>query len=56
MKVLHKRGFKTKREAVEYEREYLLKKSKDVTMGFAQFVECYLEDLKPRLKYNTYLT
>lgn len=56
VKVLHKRGFKTKREAVEYEREYLLKKSKDVTMGFAQFVECYLEDLKPRLKYNTYLT
>ena len=53
VKVLHKRGFKTKREAVEYEREYLLKKSKDVTMGFAQFVECYLEDLKPRLKYNT---
>ena len=56
VKVLHKRGFKTKREAVEYEREYLLKKSKDVTMGFAQFVECYLEDLKPRLKYNTYLS
>lgn len=56
VKVLHKRGFKTKREAVEYEREYLLKKSKDVTMSFAQFVECYLENLKPRLKYNTYLT
>lgn len=55
-KVLHKRGFKTKREAVEYEREYLLMKSKDVTMGFKQFAECYLEDLKPRIKYNTYLT
>lgn len=56
VKVLHKRGFKTKREAVEYEREYLLKKAKDVNMGFEQFVESYLEDLKPRLKYNTYLT
>ena len=56
VKVLHKRGFKIKREAVEYEREFLLKKAKDVNMGFAQFVECYLEDLKPRLKYNTYLT
>lgn len=56
VKVLHKRGFKTKKEAVVYEREYLLKKSKDINMGFSQFVESYLEDLKPRLKYNTYLT
>lgn len=56
VKVLHKRGFKTKKEAVLYEREYLLKKAKDVNMGFSQFVESYLEDLKPRLKYNTYLT
>lgn len=56
VKILHKRGFKTKREALEYEREYLLKKVKDVNMGFSQFVESYLEDLKPRLKYNTYLT
>lgn len=56
VKVLHKRGFKTKKDAVLYEREYLLKKAKDVNMGFSQFVESYLEDLKPRLKYNTYLT
>ena len=55
-KVLHKRGFKTKREATEYEREFLLKKTKDLNMGFKQFIESYLEDLKPRLKYNTYLT
>ena len=56
VKVLHKRGFKTKREATEYEREFLLKKTKDLNMGFKQFIESYLEDLKPRLKYNTYLT
>ena len=56
VKVLHKRGFKTKREAVSYEREFLLKKAKDLNMGFEKFVESYLEDLKPRLKYNTYLT
>ena len=56
VKILHKRGFKTKKEAVLYEREFLLKKAKDVNMGFGQFVERYLEDLKPRLKYNTYLT
>lgn len=56
VKILHKRGFKTKREAVNYEREFLLKKAKDLDMGFKKFVESYLEDLKPRLKYNTYLT
>lgn len=54
--ILHKRGFKTKREALEYEREFLLKKSKDLDMGFEKFVETYLEDMKPRLKYNTYLS
>lgn len=40
--ILHKRGFKTKREALEYEREFLLKKSKDLDMGFEKFVETYL--------------
>ena len=51
-----KRGFATKREALEYEREFLLKKAKDVNMGFSQFVEVYMEDMKPRLKLNTFLT
>lgn len=51
-----KRGFATKREELEYEREFLLKKSKDVNMGFPQFVEVYMEDMKPRLKLNTFLT
>ena len=40
-----KRGFATKREALEYEREFLLKKSKDVNMGFPQFVEVYIEHI-----------
>ena len=51
VKILHKRGFKTKREALEYEREYLLKKVKDVNMGFSQFVESYLEDLSDQGAY-----
>lgn len=51
-----KRGFPTKREALEYEREFLLKKSKDVTMAFPKFVEIYMDDIKPRIKLNTYLT
>ncbi len=52
----HVRGFKTKREAQEYEREFLLTKSKDINMGFSQFVEIYLQDMRPRLKENTYIS
>ncbi|MDO4650674.1 MAG: site-specific integrase, partial [Eubacteriales bacterium] len=51
-----KRGFSTKREALEYEREFLLKKTKNVNMGFPQFVDIYMADMKPRLKLNTFLT
>ena len=51
-----KRGFATKREALEYEREFLQSQSKDVNMSFEAFVEIYMRDMKPRLKYNTYLT
>lgn len=49
-----KRGFATKHEALEYEREFLLKKSKDINMSFEKFVEIYMDDLKPRLKPSTY--
>ena len=48
-----KRGFRTKREALEYEREFLLKKSKDMNMSFTDFVNVYMEDKKPRIRYNT---
>lgn len=51
-----KRGFKTKREALAYEREFLMKKTRDINMRFSVFVEQYIEDMKPRLKYNTFLT
>ena len=30
-----KRGFKTKREALAYEREFLMKKTRDINMGFS---------------------
>ena len=46
-----KRGFATKREALEYEREFLLKKAKDVNMGFVQFVEVNMEDMKSCRNY-----
>ncbi|MEE1227544.1 MAG: site-specific integrase [Lachnospiraceae bacterium] len=52
-KVFTKRGFRTKREAREFEREFLLQKSKDMSMSFERFTEIYLEDIGPRLKLNT---
>lgn len=53
IKQIHtKRGFATKREALEYEREFLASKSRDLNMSFESFVEIYLNDLRPRIKYN----
>ena len=51
-----KRGFATKREAQEWEREFLMQKQADVTMSFESFAELYEKDIKPRLKENTWLT
>lgn len=38
----------------EYERQFLVKKSKDLNMPFPDFVDIYMSDIKPRIKYNTY--
>ena len=45
-----KRGFATKREAVQWEREFLRKEQSNVDMTFESFYECYRNDLKPKLK------
>ena len=42
-----KRGFKTKREASEWERTFLLQRSDDVDMTFGAFWELYKADIKP---------
>lgn len=51
-----KRGFATKHEALEWEREFLLQKQTDVIMSFGSFYELYKKDIKPRLKENTWQT
>lgn len=48
-----KRGFKTKHEAQSWEREFLQLQSKDMNMSFRAFVEIYMRELKPRIKYST---
>ncbi len=51
-----KRGFKTKREGLEWEREFLKQSHTDLNMTFASFVEIYSSDVKPRIKQNTWRT
>lgn len=50
-----KRGFLTKREALEWERGFLLQRADDLSMTFSQFFKVYEEDRKPRLKLNTWV-
>ena len=48
-----KRGFRTKREALEYEAEFKRKASADMDMELGTFVGIYFEDKKKELKPNS---
>ncbi len=49
-----KRGFLTKKEALAWEREFLMQKAADLNMDFEKFVEIYITDKKERLRENTW--
>lgn len=51
-----KQGFKTKHEAVEWERSFSLQQKKDINMSFATFYELYKRDMMPQIKRNTWHT
>lgn len=51
-----KRGFETKKAALEWEREFLRESKADLDMKFETFVGLYVSDLKQRLKENTFIT
>ena len=51
-----KRGFTTKKDALAWEREFLLQQAADLTMTFEAFVEIYITDKKKRLRENTWST
>lgn len=51
-----KRGFRTKHEAQEWEREFLSQKRSDTSMTFESFCQLYEQDVKPGLKLNTWTT
>lgn len=54
-KTVHKkkRGFKTKREAQQWEQEFLQQTSGSIGMTFKDFIELYLKDMEQRLKAST---
>lgn len=51
-----KRGFKTKHDGLEWEREFLKQSKANLDMTFESFVEVYTEDMKHRVKLNTWRT
>lgn len=51
-----KRGFKTRREALEWEQHFRLQEGADLDMTFEDFVNVYTKDIKSKLKHNTWLT
>ena len=55
-KQVKKRGFATKREALEYERSYKVRQECNLDMTFEDFLKLYSEDMELRLKRNTWLT
>ena len=48
-----KRGFATRHEALEYERTFLAKQTKNINMSFSSFIDIYLRDIGPQLKKST---
>ena len=48
-----KEGFKTQRQAKEYEREFIRKSKADCSMLFSSLIELYFEDCQSRLKPTT---
>ena len=55
-KQTQKRGFSTKKEAQAWEREQMNKTESSLDMTFESFSEIYFEDMKKRLKDNTWHT
>ena len=51
-----KRGFLTKRDALDWEQEFLRQTRADLDMTFESFVKIYMEDMKNRIREHTWPT
>lgn len=49
-----KRGFELKREALDWEREFVQLKNSDLSMSFNSFVKIYMDDMKDRIREHTF--
>ena len=52
----NKRGFKTKAEAEQWERDFRQQQEKNLDINFENFVQIYYEDMEHRLRENTMRT
>ena len=54
-KTIHKkkRGFQTKREALQWEQDFIRQITASLGMTFQDFIELYIEDMKQRLEPST---
>ena len=55
-KQIKKRGYATKREALDYERNYKIRQENNLDMTFGEFWKLYTQDVKNYVKLNTWLT
>ncbi|MFI3215026.1 MAG: site-specific integrase [Eubacteriales bacterium] len=55
-KQIKKRGFATKKAALDYERNYKLRQEGALDISFEEFFKIYTEDKKNRLKRNTWIS
>ena len=51
-----KRGFKTKKEALKWEEDFLREQAGNLDMTFNEFFKVYEKDMRPRLRENTWRT
>ncbi len=51
-----KRGFATKREALDWERQFIAKNDGNLEMTFQSFYELYKSNMQNRLRQNTWIT
>ena len=51
-----KRGFPRKKDAEEYEREFLRKEAQSCDMTFGSMTKLYMDDMRPRLRESTMLS
>lgn len=51
-----KRGFKTKKEALRWEEDFLREQAGNLDMTFSEFFKQYEKDMRPRLRENTWRT